>query len=378
MIEKPALLIDGKAYEGWTGLRITRGLERCAADFDLAAAARWPGQDEDWRILPFAPCQVMLGGDVVLTGYVDLVESMMDATTHTIRVAGRSKTADLVDCSCLIEGGEFRDSSFAAICNAVASPFGVAVKDPARAGQRPIPAEAADQTETCFAFLERLSRMAGLLLTDDAEGALLLGRLSEARASGVLKLGLNVKAATVTLDVERRFDRYIVKGQTPGGASWVSELDAGGNEAARPGTRPQPGINGLVRDEKVPRYRPFVMQAEGEGSADDARARALWQARRDAAESVIVKLTVTGWRQEDGRLWQVNERIPVILPALGLDEEELLIASVSYSLTAKAGAQTILTLAPPAAFTPEPVSPRGGGGGGGGAWYSELQPASGE
>jgi prophage tail gpP-like protein len=376
VIEAPILLIDGKAYEGWTGLRVTRGLERCAADFDLAATTRWPGQEEDWRILPFAACQLVLGQDVVITGYVDLVESTMDATTHTIRVAGRSKTADLVDCSSLIEGGEFRDSSFAAICAAVAAPFGVAVKDPARAGQRPIPAEAADQTETAFAFLERLSRMAGLLLTDDAEGALLLGRLSEKRASGVLKLGLNVKAATVTLDAERRFDRYIVRGQAPGAASYNSGVDAEGNEGVRPGTRPQPGISGVVRDEKVPRYRPFVMQAEGEGSGDDARARALWQARRDAAESVLVKLTVPGWRQEDGRLWQVNERIPVILPALGLDGEELLVSAVSHSLTNRAGAQTILTLAPPDAFTPEPVAPRGGGGGGG-AWYTELQPASG-
>lgn len=375
-MDEPALLIEGRKYGGWKEIRITRGLERCAADFQLAVATRWPGQDEDWRILPFAACQVLLGDDVVITGYVDTVETTIDATTHAIRIGGRSRTADLIDCSALIEGGEFRDSSFAAICNAVAAPFGIAVRDPASAGTRPIPAEAADQTETCFAFLERLARMAGILLTDDAEGALLLGRLSEARASGTLKLGANIKAATVSLEVEKRFDRYIVRGQNPGGASWVSGLDAGGNEGARPGTRPQPGVTGVIRDDKVPRYRPFVMQAEGEGTGDDARARALWQARRDAGGSVNVKVTVPGWRQEDGRLWQVNERIPVILPQLGF-EEELLVATTSFSLTDREGAQTILTLAPPEAFTPEPVAPRDGGGGGGGAWYSGLRPASG-
>lgn len=377
MMDMPTLLVDGRAYAGWKELRVTRGLERCAADFDLVVTTRWPGQDKEWRILPYAPAQLLLGKDVVITGHVDGVEATMDSRSHLIRVAGRSRTADLVDCCALVDGGEFRDSSFAAICAAVAAPFGIAVKDPARAGQAVIPSEAVDQTETCFAFLERLSRMQGLLLTDDPEGALLLGRLSEARASGVLKLGLNVKAATVTLDVSRRFDRYIVKGQNPGGGQWYAELDAAGNEAARPGTRPQPGINAVIRDENVPRYRPFVMQAEGEGTAEDARRRALWQARRDAADSVAVKLTVPGWRQEDGRLWQVNELVPVVLPELGL-EEELLVATVSHVLTERGGQHTILTLAPPDAFTPAPTAPRGGnGGGGGGAWYTELQPASG-
>lgn len=378
MSDRPALLIDGKKYLGWKEIRITRGIDRCAADFQLAVATRWPGLDDEWAILPFAACQVLLDEDVVISGYVDGVDTTMDATTHAIRVTGRSMTSDLIDCSALIEGGEFRDSSFAAICAAVAAPFGIVVKDPSGAGARPIPAEAADQTETCFAFLERLARMAGVLLTDDAEGALLLGRLSENRASGVLKLGANIKAANVQLQVEKRFDRYLVKAQNPGGASWVSELDAGGNQGARPGTRPQPAINGLIRDEAVPRYRPFVMQAEGEGTGDDARGRALWQARRDAAESINVKVTVAGWRQEDGRLWQVNELVPVIMPQLGF-EEDLLVATVSYSLTDREGAQTILTLAPPEAFTPAEVPPRGGNGGGsGGAWYSELRPASGQ
>jgi prophage tail gpP-like protein len=362
MNDAPALLIEGQKYLGWKELRVTRGITQCAADFELAVSSRWPGQEEEWRILPFAACQVLFGEDVVLTGFVDGIETTMTSTTHLIRVNGRSRTADLVDCCALIEGGEFRDSSFAAICAAVTAPFGIAVKDPASAGQRPIPSEAADQTETCFAFLERLSRMAGLLLTDDAEGALLLGRLSEARASGVLKLGLNVKAATVSLDVTKRYDRYLVRGQNPGAASWISEFDAGGNQVARPGTRPQPGITGVVRDEQVPRYRPFVMQAEGEGTAEDARGRALWQARRDAGESVTVKLTVPGWRQEDGRLWQVNERVPVILPELGLVEEDLLVSAVSYQITASEGTHTILTLAPPEAFTPAPFSPRGGRG----------------
>lgn len=372
----PKLLIDGELFEGWTEIRVTRGMDRAASDFVLAVARRWPGQDQDFPLQCFQPCELLIGEDRVITGYIDTIEAMMDARTHTVRVAGRSKTMDLIDCHNLLEGGEFRDSTFGAICAAVAAPFGIEISDPWGAGAQRIPAEAADQMETAFNFLERLARGAGCLLTDDEAGRLVLGRLGEGEASEPLVLGQNVLAATVTLAVEKRFDQYVVKGQAPTASAWYSELDSGGQPGVRPGTRARPGLNGVVRDEAVPRYRPFVMQAEGGAEGADMQARALWQARRDAAESVSIKCTVQGWRQKDGRLWQVNERARVVMPELGAGEDELLIASVSHELTAQRGRQTILTLQPPEAFTPEPTQPRAGGSGGG-AWYSELAPASG-
>ena len=57
-------------------------------------------------------CEVRLGGEVVVTGYIDDYEPDLTETTSTICVEGRSRTGDLVDCSApAIVGGHLRDRS---------------------------------------------------------------------------------------------------------------------------------------------------------------------------------------------------------------------------------------------------------------------------
>lgn len=268
---------------------------------------------------------------------------------------GRSKTADLVDCSALIDGGEFRDSTFAAICRSVAQPFGVDVLDRAEVGRIVIPTEAADQTEKCFEFIERLARQASVLLTDDPSGRLVITRASADRCSSEIREG-DFIAATLMMQVEKRFDRYIVKGQLPAMPSWIASFAREAGAARQPGGDARPNVtSNEVRDAAVPRYRPFVMQAEGNANAAQARARAIWQARRDAALSLTLKILMPGWRQADGRLWQINEVVPVDISSLGV-QDDMLIASVSHTLD-KEGRRTLLTLGLPNAYTPEPIAP---------------------
>lgn len=353
--DEPQLLIDDQVFTGWTDLRVTRGIERCAADFVLHAVGAWPGEEADWPIRAFAACTIRFGEDEVITGYIDGIEQKLDPASREIRVDGRSKTADLIDCSALIDGGEFRDSAFAAICRAVGRPFGVEVLDSAGVGRVVIPTEAADQTETCFRFLERLARQASVLLTDDARGRLVIARASAARCSSEIREGDFIEAALM-MQVEKRFDRYLVKGQLPAMPAWIESFARGSGAPRQPGADARPNVtSNAVRDAAVPRYRPFVMQAEGNADAAQARARAVWQARRDAAASLTLKILVPGWRQADGRLWQINEVVPVDIPSLGA-KDDMLIASVSHTLD-KGGRRTLLTLGLPDAYTPEPPEP---------------------
>jgi prophage tail gpP-like protein len=368
----PSLLVNGEKFTGWTELRITRGLERLSADVEMVVAGPWPGKEDGWPIRVFAPVVVRIDDDPVLTGFLDEVEPELTPTERIFRVGGRSKTADLVDCNALIQGGEFRDSAFPAICRAIARPFGLEVVDNANAGRVVIPTEAADQTETCFRFLERLARQANVLLTDDAEGRLVIARTGQARASGSLVEGENIINARMSMRVDKRFSVYLVRGQLPVGPAWQSAQDANPGEAQRPGADAQPGVtSSAVTDPQVPRYRPFVMQAEGNADAATARARAVWQARRAIGQSLELKITVQGWRQKDGRLWQVNEIVPVDLPSMGV-RDDLLIAEVSHQLTRREGRLTVLLLGPPDAYTPEPAERPASGGAG---WLREWRRA---
>lgn len=354
MAPRASLLVDGQLYGGWTELRVTRGMERLSADFEMSGPARWQGPDAAWPVTLFAPCQILLDEEPVFTGYVDKIAGALEGKNRVVRVAGRSRTSDLVDCSSLIEGGEFVRATFTAICRTICAPFGIEVDDAANVGGQVIPVDAIDPAETCFAFLERLARIVNVVLTDDARGRLVIARSSGRAASGSLKEGVNILRAETALDATRRHDRYVTKAQLPGWGSWQGLFDINGNEAVRPGTRPRPDIQAVFTDPDVPRYRPRVIEAEGLVEDAGALSRAIWQCRREIARGTELQVTVVGWRQKDGRLWTINEMIPVTIPSLGI-EAELLISAVSYGLSISGGGITTLTLYPPDAFTPEPA-----------------------
>jgi prophage tail gpP-like protein len=365
MTDTPELLVDGRIYAGWTELRVTRAMDRAAADFDLRVSERWPGRMDPWRIQPFAPVILRFGRDAVLTGYVDVASPEVDATMHRVRIAGRSKTADLVDCTPEIAGTEFRGATLPAIARALAAPFGVQVVEEAPAGA-PFSVEAKDRTDTAWDTIERLARLRGVLAHDDEEGRLVLARAGTRKASTDLEMGRNILAASARLDGSKRFSRYVVLSQRQTGAAVARDGD-GDESDSEPEERPNAGVqvsvSGVAEDPGVPRYRPRILRSEGSGDAAFARARAVWAAASARGKALQADITVQGWRQRDGRLWRINELVKIRADWLRLDHE-LLIIGTEFTLD-ESGRRTMLTVTPPEAMTPEPgEEPRRSGGGG--------------
>jgi len=84
------LLVNGQEYGGWKSVRISAGIEHQARDFDLEVTDRWPGQSTiPRRIQPGDSCQVFIGQDLVLTGYVD---STPIEVRRSRRWSGRERT----------------------------------------------------------------------------------------------------------------------------------------------------------------------------------------------------------------------------------------------------------------------------------------------
>lgn len=371
---RPELLVDGRIYAGWTSLRVTRAMDRAAADFDLSVSERWAGQGEPWRIVPFAPVVLRFGADVVLTGYVDRAEPSLDAREHAVRIAGRSKTADLVDCTPELAGTEFRGSTLSAIARALAAPFGIDVAAEAPDGA-PFQMEAKDRTDTAWDTIERLARLRGVLACDDERGRLVLTRAGSDRASARLVQGKNILSAKAKLDGSKRFSRYVALAQRPTAAAMARDGDGDTGDAdvtQRENAGVQVAVSGVATDDGVPRYRPKVIRAEGSGDAAFARQRALWAATSARARAVQADIEVQGWRQPDGALWRINHLVPISAPLLRLDHE-LLIIGVEFMLDER-GRRTRLTVTPPEAMTPEPLREDAGGGRGrGGSWADVIQ-----
>lgn len=338
-----ALRVNGQEYAGWKSARVTRGIEAVAGGFELSVSDRWAGSAA-WQIVEEDECTLALGGEVVLTGYVDRREAVIDAGAHSLTVAGRDRAGALVDCSAVLTKWEFLNTPLLTFAKRVCAPFNVSVSlqsgltAPRAAGKLSI-----DPGDSAFDALERACRLAGVLPVSDGRGGLVLTRTGSSRCTTALVEGENLKAASVSVDASGRFARYVVRGQQGGTDALFGEQAAAVQATARDA--------GVRRSERVLLVRP-----EGPVTVAQAKTRAEWEATVRAARGVTVTATVQGWAQASGALWPVNALVKVVSPTLGLDGE-FLVTSATYSLDDSTGTTTELTLRMPGAFTPEPVVP---------------------
>jgi prophage tail gpP-like protein len=349
--EDAVLRIEGRDYAGWTAISVTRSMEQGCATFTVQVVERWKGQGQPWQIEVFKPVEVLLGSDVVLTGYVDKYAAQIDAASHTVTITGRSKTADLVDCTAV--PGELRGNTLEAIARSAAAPYGIDVIAEGDAGAV-IPLAAPSRDQPIWSWLEELARSRGVLLTDDDAGRLVLAQAGEQRAPGQLVIGQNVLAANGELDGAERFSTITVIAQLPPPEVTALQPAAGEDASADPTDAPAPGVSASATDPNVPRPRERVIIAERALTAVEAKARAIWEAKHAAGRGARAQVTLRGWRDADGAIWCINRVIACDMPALQL-LRDMLIVGVTFSLDAN-GRTTDLELAPPECFAPKPVA----------------------
>lgn len=359
----PTLTVNGRTYGGWTSLRVGRGLDRCASDFEAEITERWidDGQEQGFVILPFQEAQIKLGPDPVLTGYIDAFVSTFDARRHTVHVRGRSRTEDLVDCSPDIQSGQFKGYTLEAIVRSLCALFKIEVVVQTDAASQIVADATIERCETAFTFIERLCRLAGVLATDDPLGRLVLTRAGVQQASGRLEWGKNIIRGEGHFNVHNRFSDYIVKGQHgTGGGTGGGGLDL--SQFAGPGPAVYSGKSSPVvtnqhaaaHDDRTPRYRPHVTLAESQLTQAQAQLRANWQRAYAFGRSYQFHADVAGWRQPDGSLWQLNQLVSTTSPGyLGIDGD-LLVAHIEYTLDDRGGRQTRMMLGPVEGYTPDP------------------------
>lgn len=343
-----ALYVGGKIYGGWKDMQVNASIETISGEFDLGYFYSWSGQNTAWAIREDDACEVRIGSDVVLTGYVDEADESLDAVNHSLQVTGRDKTGDLVDCSAIHTPDQWNNQTLPAIAAIVCRPFGVTVKAETDCGAA-FPTVKVQPGETVFALIERLCRMRAVLPVSDGKGGLLLTAAGKGgRAYSALVEGQNLLSVSLKRSQKSRHSEYIVKGQQSGlaalGGGTVEVLSTSGEVT----TRAAAPTSGRAKDAGITRYRPLLIVAEAEASGQSPATRALWEATVRAGRGLRVEATVQGWRQGNGALWWPNQFVYVQSPTLGL-EDTLLIASCAYGCS-EGGTITSLSLARPEAF----------------------------
>src|ERR1700675_3376237 len=88
----------GQTLGGWLEASVTRGVERLPSGFSVSLTEDF-GPLTKAVVDPFSPCEIFLGADKILSGFIDVYEPSYDKGSHQVVIQGRSKTEDLVDCS---------------------------------------------------------------------------------------------------------------------------------------------------------------------------------------------------------------------------------------------------------------------------------------
>lgn len=203
------LTAGGRQISGWTEVRVTRGVERCPSDFEIAMTELYPGAPLDVTVRPGDECQVALGADLVLTGYVDRFVPSLGPSDHMIRITGRGKCQDLVDCAAEWPNGQISGASALGIAQKLAQPYGIAVNSSAPVGGA-IPQFNLMIGESAFEVIERVGRYRGLLAYDQPDGSLILAQVGATQAASGFTEGENVQEATLTWSMDQRFSDYDV------------------------------------------------------------------------------------------------------------------------------------------------------------------------
>jgi prophage tail gpP-like protein len=340
MIDEVMIVAAGQQFYGWTIADFGREIDRCASSFEITASDRWASAVPP--LLPFTPVQLFIGSDIALTGYVDAYAPGFQRSGASTSITGRSKTAQLCDVSPRIPSGQYANSTVAAICTGIAKLFGITVVVENDKANTVLPNVTFQPCESAFELMDRICAQAGVLLTDDEQGRLLLTSAGSTLSGTALVEGQNMISASATISGNGRFSDYIVLGQA---------------NLAVSGSQVQNAQIANVTDSSVPLYRPKVFMADGMTAQVPLQTQAQWQMNYAIGQSCSADIIVKGYRKNDGTLWQINEIQPVTSPTLSLDSD-LLTIGVKYGESREDGQITTLTVAPIQAADPNPKALR--------------------
>lgn len=328
------LEVDGVIHSGWLSLDILRSIEDLSGSFSLSFTNRWSGTSGEFKLTPGQQCSIKMGKELIMTGYIEVLNIDYDADSYIMGVSGRDKAGDLVDCH--VESGyEYTNIKIERLITQLAKPFGIGVRTEVDTGA-PLKEFSIGHGETIHSAIARAAAYRSCLVVSDKKGDLIITRAGENQASTGLVEGWNILSASATYDFTDRFSRYTVRGS--------QEMD---NDETDPESATQ--VTETVLDSTIQRYRPFVMVADGQVNFEQAKERAAWERSVRRGKSRAFTIEVATWLDRDGKPWEINQITDINAPHLGV-RGSFLISAVRYSVSNDKGEIAELELYPAEAF----------------------------
>jgi prophage tail gpP-like protein len=331
------LLLNGEIYSGWKSVKIGRSLDMLANTFELTLTDNQAAKARTIKL--GSPCRVRIDGETIITGYVDRIRPSYNGKSRSLEVSGRSKTADLVDCSIPpddLDGVQQNQQTLLQLAQYVCGKIRLKARSEIN-DLLPIEVAVAEAEQTLFEFLEKHSGAAGVMLLSDTDGNLVITRGSTQRIDTALILGKNIEEAEGEFNHRDRFSSYLITGQQ------VGSDNSYGESAAH--------VSGVSYDTMM-RYRPTTIIGDNL-DLQQAKRQAEWKRNVHYGRSRQATYIVNGWRHAND-LWRPNRNVLVCDEWMGFTGKDgkgewLMIGTVEY-LFDNRGERTRLTVMPREAY----------------------------
>lgn len=328
------LKTNGKLFKGWKTAEIERSLRAVSGHFAINYTDIWAGIDTSIQLHAGDDCTIELDGETVITGFIDTVEYDLAGESRHLSVSGRDKTGNLVDSGTLSKQKAFKGISLAKMAGQLSSPFGVSVSSKSDAADVKIEALSYQYNETIWEIINRLAHYQGVLAYPNSVGGIVFADISNS-IEDTLDEKKNILEINAQTDASEKFQKYIVVAHS--GAS----------------DRKVTTVLAEATDHSVTLPRSKIILISKNTDKNSAQARANWEMAMHIAKSFHANVTLIGWKNSKGNLWQINTLVSLNAPSCNL-KGNFLIEATKFLLEQDRGMIVQLTLVLADAYKPQP------------------------
>ncbi len=350
------LEVNGSPYDNFLSGEVDIRLDSLCNTFHFVLAR---SQDS---ALPFNvgdTCKVKVNNILVLTGHIEALSVAYDSTTHSIEIAGRDKTSDLLDSSINemddIENKPTLKAIIERVIENIQSDLQVVEGsniDEMFDEEFGFDSVSAPEPGTnCFSFLEPLAKQKQVLLSSNADGNVLLTqgsteKLGNAKLQNAFNSSdNNILSGNVSYDNTQRYRIYgFINEKNPSalGDDGTTDLDA------------IVTVRGGTIDASIRIGRQLILNTEEQMDGEETFNRSQWEANIRKVRGQLYTVTTNGYAydgvKEGSNIWEINKLVSVVDVFANVDGE-LLINDIHFRLSEKEGEITRIGLVPSNAYT---------------------------
>ena len=305
-----SLVVNGKKFTGFTGCTLVRSVFGVDG---FSFSSVWKSDSKElrdaFRPFAYAPCEVYFSTDLIFKGRILTPTPSIGPQAQTLNVQGYPLCGVLID-SCLppsLFPAEYSGLNLKQIAETVCEPFGigVTVKGDVGAVFDKVEVELSDKV---WDFLNKLAEQRNMFLTNMPDGSLLIYKPeTEAVSASFIQGEVPFISCAPEFDAQKMCSHITGYTKTTGknaSTKWTYE-------------------NNLLIKNGVLRCHAEVVEDATEGTIEES-VKAI--AGKMFANCVKYKLTVSGYRDKDGKLYRENIAVAVKAPGAEIYKETKLLA----------------------------------------------------